>query len=594
MKRLFEWIRRTIKKIRMNRLALIAQANSHTAVPPSFEIEPSIFSMSSPAEGTTSAAPTFPVSIEAGMDMLIFASHKTQLARAETPSGWRRPEHMVPFHGSNGGDQGAVGGTIFHKTAVGGESGTVTIDSPGGNSLMATIIVIAKDPSANLLYAMSPGHHNVINDPNYSARSYNKMNVKAGDYILCLSAVNTNLRLWSNQSLSMTGATFETTTQELYEISTAQGNNQEQIGSWFKCTSGNVTDFLTYAMEANGSSSSPQNPMGVTFFIRVRQSTETMVWWPSGYRIDRASEFLPVGEPADGGNMCNGDRPNFQGPDAASTRYILTEKDGRVCLKAVCDLTTGLNMRSEKTKVWQAAYMQGARIFKSIRYETDAWPNNPRTAAILAGANPDDNANPSTEFDIVQIHAGTAAGGPWPENAPQVYFGFSQPGQNGYDNLGGGATPAPGNNFIVVNKTAGTRHIYTDPDLEWGQNKILRIVYMIDFHVSTGALKVGVATDENAIVWVHEQYGIKTVWEAADIATFGSPADVGGVPKELLYHHSITSGNLAATVAAGHKGLVIYDVVEKSIIQYPYDPDYISDVTDNDDPIYNWLNTANE
>jgi hypothetical protein len=544
--------------------------------------------------GTTSCSVPYPASVLEGYGLILTVGTKLQTPIVSTPTGWRRIKETIAYSGSNGSDQGAIRQTTFWKEADGTETGSLSVTVTAGNSAHGHIYAFSKDPNAEWNIDVYQAHHNTPNTTSYSAESYEQPASVVGDLYFIVSAINTDTYTWSAQAISQTGATFTTVTQEINELATTQGNDQDHLSSLFLVASGTGSGPLTFTATSSGASAAPANPLGVTNFIRLRQSATAQTWAPSGLQVRRASELTSVGNPniTDGSAALDGGRISVEGSDAGSVRYSIVTKDARDCLKVYCDITTGLNRRSEWSNpvTWQPAWVPGTQWIEEIRWETDTYHNNPRTAAILAGANPNDNSNPLGEWIIGQTHTGAAStGGPYPSNHPLYYFGWAYPGQTGYANLGGGAGAATGGEFIVVNKVAGTRYIYGS--VTWQANT----TYRIRHHVKFDYITVG---DPCLKVWVndvllHEKYDEGTI-SVAD-ADLGSASQVGGVSKKGIYHHMVTdTATRNANIAAGHKGIVLYTPSWKFIVQHPTDIDYITDITNNSNPIYDYVDTSDE
>jgi hypothetical protein len=315
----------------------------------SISYEAPTFSIGTYSTGTTSVSPTYP-SLSSGNGIFTFCSNKLQTSRPTIPSGYRRAfGPVVASTAGNGTDQGPVVATLLYKESDGSESGNLNISFPSANSSMANILKVTKDDRANFNFEFTAGHHNIPNDPDYSARSYSPVTTHPDDYIICFTAVNADTYSWSSQALSQSGVTFETVHQEIYDLSTNQGNDQRQFVSIFRVASGTGSGHLTYTATASGSSAAPANPTGVTIFAKVRQSSQVHEWMPSGLRVWRASEIgeTTPSSTGDGTTVFDGHRTSMDGPSAASTRYSIETFNGRPCMKLVCDLTAGANRRTE-------------------------------------------------------------------------------------------------------------------------------------------------------------------------------------------------------------------------------------------------------
>jgi hypothetical protein len=327
------------------------------------------------------------------------------------------------------------------------------------------------------------------------------------------------------------------------------------------------------------SGNSATNPIGVVQFVRLRQSSTAQTWEPSGLRVWRAADIVQTTYSGDGSSIWDGMRTSItQTGSPPNEKYSIATFNGRPCFKFEAQLQNSTNyvMRAEVSQPipWQPAWVIGTQLIHEVRWETPA-----------------DAPTVYREWDFTQNHTGTAPGGPWPLNSPIFYLAWAYAGQTGW--TGGGT--ATGGELAVINKAAGTRHKYAS--VTWAASKVYRVLYHVKFGAADQGtcLKVGVSVDGGAMTWVHQQFDVKTVFADADIATDGSPANVGGSPKIGIYNHSMTGGTAVTnSIAAGNSGYILYSPCMKMIIQQPSDVGYISDVTDNNNPIYDYVDTSDE
>jgi hypothetical protein len=542
----------------------------------------SLFGAGTPTAGTlvgsdlVISAPIPAVSIAEGMDILIHVSHKFQITRPDTPAGFRRIDSWIASTASNGTDQGPVVATLFHKTAVGGESGTISVTVPDANSAMATVYVISKDSGYNLHYKIVGSAHNTPNTISYSAASWSPIETKKNDLILALTAVNCDTYTWSDQAISQSGVTFETVTQEIVEAGTNVGNDQEQLSSLFKVTSaGTHTSGVTFTATSSGSNSAPANPTGVTIMVRIRQSSEAFTWPPSGFREWNASTVVET--TANSSSIWDGQRISIDdtGTDTFADRFKITSLGGRPCFHFIANLTTGVNSRSEVINAPLDPFLpEGSQYIEEIKWLTNAWHNNP------AEDNPADNDNSITEWIFQQHHTGGAPGES--SNHPLFYFAFSYNGQTGWGNNPGAS---PGGEFVVSNNVSLDRYRFSS--ITWAANTTYKIRYHFKGHSTDGCLKVWVND-----VLVYEYYGRTVTLTGSEL---GSNSLVVGHSKKGIYHHGVDdAADVTAQIAAGHKGIQILTPSIKMIRQIPGDVDYISDVTDNNNPIYDYVDTTDD
>jgi hypothetical protein len=529
--------------------------------------------------GTTSCSVPYPATT-AGQGLLLIVSNKTQYPIIETPTGWRRIKDTLGFEGSNGSDQGGVRQTMFWREATGSETGSVSVVVPGGNSALGIIYVFEKDPRANWDVAVFEGIHQTPNVTAFVAQSHEYPSTQTGDLFFISGAINTDAPggtvladKWTGQAISQTGATFTTIDQEINELGTTVGNDLGHISSLFKISGGAGSGPLIFNATAAAASATPANPQGVVHFVRLRQTANAFTFMPSGYREWNASRVVDTDWTGDASMIWDGMRVSTELTGTiTAARYSVETHNGRPCYKFRTQLINSSNYsrRAEVSQPlpWQPAFPIGTQIIHEIRYETPA-----------------DAPSVYREFDVFQIHTGTAPGGPWPLNSPILYLCFAHAGQAGWQN----GTPAGGEMGLVLTTTNPDIRVLI-PSVVWAPSSVYRIRYHIKFDYSTGDPCLKLWVNDSL---VYENYTSPTIFSDSDIATHGAPANVGGVPKIGIYDHLISSGTAAANaIAAGHTGYVLYSPAQKMIVQLPSDVDYITDVTDNFNPIYGYVSTV--
>jgi hypothetical protein len=521
----------------------------------------------SSSSDTTFAIPSYP-SIEEGYGLILDVGTKLEAARVSTPTGWRRIGEFISWTGSNGTDLGAIRKTVFFKEADGTESGTLSISTVGGNSTMAVIYAFSKDPRLYWDITCVGGGHVTPATTSYSSTSYSPYETGEGDLLLVSNSGNSNAISFSSTLLSQTGVTITPIDNDLVNIGTSVGNDQTLLAGVYEVTSGTGTTPLVFTMTTSGSSAGA--PIGSTAFIKVSQSLSEPIQYPSGYREWIGSDIVGVGGDGNPAPVFDGNRTSYEGPDSGTDRYQIESFNGRGCMKVIADLTTGVNRRSEFNPVpWKPAFIPGTQIIEEVRFETDA------------------NATQSLgEWIIQQTHTGTpTSGGPYPDNHPLFYFGWAQPGSHGYENNGG--ADATGGEFIMSRNVVDKRYIF--PSVVWGPEEVYRIRYHVKFdYIGDACFKVWVND-----VLLFEDYTEPTI-PTLD-ATLGSVANVGGASKKGVYLHMVNDGaDVTAEIAAGFDGVTLFIPAIKQVVLHPTDPDYITDLTDNDNPIYAFVSTSDE
>jgi hypothetical protein len=570
--------------------------------PPTFSVLANIKAISATAVGeldgsNMSTYVVIPSSVAVGMDILIHVTNKlgTHRPRIAKSYGFKRIDTWVAATSNNGSDRGPIVSTLYVKTSDGTEASTIVpIELTNGNCLQATVLVIEKDSGANLHYQICGGQRTKPDTSLYQCRSYSAITFAKNDLILTLTSVNTDSLNYQIQSLDVDGESglFGTVSQNLYQSGTNIGNDSMQMASVFRALNP-FTGHLIYNALPYGVPVGTDNPTGITIFIRIHQDLSDFTWWPSGLRVSLPSDLSALTDRdllEDGGPICHGDRADWDGPNAGETRYELTTLGGDPALKITADLTTGMNTRTEKGFApWFPDYPIGTQIIEEVYWKTDGSPNDPSQGGV--------GSNPLGEWIISQNHPGSPAVGTFSSNHPPFYFGWSYAGQTGWDNLPG---PAGAGEFIVVINAAlqadgvtpnTIRNRY--PDITWGPNKTFKIRYHVRADIAANdptepgepCMKVWV-NDE----LIFEDYVNGTVSKTD--AQLGTRSRVLGQGKKGIYHHSIkTEGIRSNNIAAGHKGLVLYELAEKRIIQFPDDIDYIEDITNNSLDAYNFIKT---
>lgn len=528
--------------------------------------------------GTTSCTPAYPT-VAVGNGLIMAVGVKDRYAKVETPSGWFRRATDQDMNQSAGGDVGEVGQIVFWKEATGFESGTVTVSCSSCSSMNAVIYAFSKDSNARWDVDVTSGTDETAGTTYSVTSKKDPVQSRVNDLLFIVSSLNTDAYALVDQAVTQTGATFSTLNAEIGEYPTTAGNDQEQVASVFRVTAASVVPAkMVYTMTASGSAAS--NPLGTTHFIQLRQYFAYQDLPPSTFHSWVAANVVDNTYSGDGSSIWDGKRTSITSTGTVSgAGFAIENFNGRACFKfsALIQDATNYWTRAEVSDVpWQPRRAIGTQVIYEVRYET---PSSPATVY--------------REFDIMQCHTGTEPGGPWPLNSPLFYIAFAYPGQAGWQN----GTPS-GNGQIGIVLTTPDPDIRFLTDVEWDVNSTYRVLVHVKFdYAATGdpCFKVGIAKDGGPMTWVFEEYDEDTVFQDDDIATHGAPAHVGGAFKIGVYNHTITSGTAASnSIAAGNTGYTLYVPEDNMIVLVPSDPDYITDVTDNNHPYYQYVSTASE
>ncbi len=219
-------------------------------------------------QGTTFISVPYPTEISEG-DLLVLAiANKHPPSIPSTPDGWTALENHQASGGagSSGADSGNVTATIFVREATGFESGNVSVSISSGNSSIGRISRYSGVSGKIWDLAATSGSDDSAGT-SWSVTGASNPGITSGDMIIVASAINTDARSYSAQSISATGATFSNHT-ERYESGTTQGNDSELVLSDHTVTGGTATTAPDFTMTANGSTTS--NPAGASVILRAR------------------------------------------------------------------------------------------------------------------------------------------------------------------------------------------------------------------------------------------------------------------------------------------------------------------------------------
>ncbi len=162
----------------------------------------------SAATATSTACPvTYPASIAAGDGIVVMAGGKPFSATIDTPAGYTALGEITNGTTASGADTGSVKLATFFKTAVGSETGTLTVTS-SADTLWVVVCRYTNTPGASWVTALATGTDTTANTTWSVAYSSNP-GITNGDYLVLGGAVSTDLAVtWSILALAATGATL--------------------------------------------------------------------------------------------------------------------------------------------------------------------------------------------------------------------------------------------------------------------------------------------------------------------------------------------------------------------------------------------------
>jgi hypothetical protein len=530
---------------------------------------------------TSTLSVPLPSSPTEGRIMVMIVGSKNGRVWANTPTGWNTTtnEGLVDYHGGQGTDRGAIVGNCFFKICGPSESGNVSVtlyNTP--NNAHGVIFLFEKDSNAFWSIDIVGSSHRTPATTAYSATSWEKMNMIKGDALFVADLINSDNMTWSGQAVTHSGTTLSETNEEIVDIACTVGQQQRMVASLYHVTS-NTSNTQKCVRTMTGSTSTTDSPLGVSIFVRLRNA-RTLPTYTAQPRVWRGADLVHITQsPYDALSIWDGRRISHEGPDPVTTKYTIATFNGRSCMKVAMDWTTGINRRAETSTTWTPAYPIGTQIIEEWTFETDA-----------------SQTQSPTEWDFMQIHTGSAPGGPYPDNRPLIYLAWSGVNSVGWDNLPG---TSPGGELIFINnmKPDGTnylRHRFPS-SVTWGPSKVYRFRILIRYDVASGTpvFILWAAYGDDPFTRVYEDYVYPTV-STTDVE-LGSNSMVGGTVKHGVYHALVkTDAQRLAQISYGHTGVTLYYPAIKQIVQLPGDSFYFTDYENDSAAIYDLISTSNE
>lgn len=540
--------------------------------------DPTFLGTGAATGGTTSVnAPIPAVTINAGDYLYSFAGTKLQGARPDTPTGFKCIKgDTINWNDGNGGDLGAVQLQTYEKRAAGGESGNIAYTFPGtnANSILASVMAIRPAPGAYFDTEAIAGGFKIMDiavGPGtdvITSRSYNKIRCRRGDLVVVVAAVNADTYTWSEQALlGNASLNISTVTQEVLDTGTTQGNDQRQVISIFKITSGTANDYMTFSMKASGTAL--RSPIVVCHFLRIRQVSNVPAYRPSRFQITRAEDIYNIA--ADNASTGVADYMAWDkegtpiGPTLTLENYL-----GELHIVSTQDFTLAnsseenIQRRSEVMRSPRKPQLEPAsKSFDSFRS---------RTA---------DLGVPFKQFIFFQDHPGSQGAAP---NHPNMYMEWAVVNQQGIDingdpvlGIAGALVIAIGMAKVGGGDTTSIRTYYVFNDITIMGTKDHRFEVLRKYGLAGNG---HILVRHNGVTIV-DRYDLPTIAATAEqlgsgIVGTGSVPLMGGVPKVIsgYFHQIATYADCQDWVNAGFPE---YKVRSKGIgncIKIPSDPDY--------------------
>lgn len=220
------------------------------------------------SNGTTSVTPSYPPGISKSTSKIfaVVTGRSNTAGTAPTmPAGWTK---ILDFEGGTGAwasDTGTRRVTFFQKDVVtGDESGTVTVSLAGtiNNTLRASIFRVEVPAGYDVEIATSTGA-DTTNNTSYSVTGDQSIDWAANDLLLIAVAQNNDAATQSAQSITASGVTFGTHSNQA-GVAVTNGNDHRHILDSVPVSSGSGSSAPTYSYTASAAVSGP------TGFLRLR------------------------------------------------------------------------------------------------------------------------------------------------------------------------------------------------------------------------------------------------------------------------------------------------------------------------------------
>lgn len=220
------------------------------------------------AVGSTSLAVPHPATVTAGNLLVLHVVNKYPNNSPTTPTGWTRQKQTGGGAGAAAADTGNVYASIYTKVADGSETGNLTVTITSGNSAMGRMRQYSIEPTSTWLFQAVGGAYDAAAGAAWSVTGDAVLDIVRSDFVIALSAVNTDLYTFSAQVLAATGVSFGTMNERDDSV-TGNGDDCAIVVTEHPVLDGKATAAPVYTMTASGTAAS--NPAGATVCLRLRE-----------------------------------------------------------------------------------------------------------------------------------------------------------------------------------------------------------------------------------------------------------------------------------------------------------------------------------
>lgn len=219
------------------------------------------------AAGTTSCAPTYPATVNAG-DLIILGV-VSKYGTPTTPTGFTLTSGATKEGGvgTTGVDTGLARATVYWKIADGTEGGTtVTVNQTSGNVTYAQIHRYTRTNTFSLNVAATGGAVNTANLA-WSATMDADVGLVTDDFTFFWSGLNTDNASAASEAATATGVVWGALT-ERFDTGTGSGDDVRGVSAGGSIASGTSSAAAVFVMTCTGTA-----PAGATVLVRFREFT---------------------------------------------------------------------------------------------------------------------------------------------------------------------------------------------------------------------------------------------------------------------------------------------------------------------------------
>ncbi len=291
---------------------------------------------------TTVLQITAPATVNQGDLLVMGIANKYPTNGPTTPTGWTAVTNYRASGGigTTGLDTGLIYASVYVREAEGWEDSVVfSVDVPTANGSEGQIVRYTKGNGKKWDLAATNGSDNTGSSNTWSVTGAADPGITAGDMVVVVSAVNTDLYNYSAQAITATGLTMGTQAERVETASTG-GDDMELVMSDHAVSSGTASTAPTFTMTSSANSATA--PGGASIILRLRQvdapiQLATSTYITASGDATTAQLTAPTGSPTFiAGRMMDDENP-ADTIDINDSQY--TEMEW--CMTATSQATTG-------------------------------------------------------------------------------------------------------------------------------------------------------------------------------------------------------------------------------------------------------------